>query len=125
MDKIARELESLELKIARFLRFGVFLSGVLIFVGWIMNLNFRHDSFHSFQIYDVLPLQDLLAIYYRNGNWGVLLSYVGLAVLISLPLIRVLLTACLFLKQKDYFLSTIAFIVLLSLIISFSLGIEL
>lgn len=125
MNKMDKELESLELRIAKFLRFGVILAGILIFGGWVVTLNLYKDPFYSFQIYDTFPLQNILSIYYRNGNWGILISYLGLAVLISLPLIRVLLTACLFLKQKDYLLGTIAFVVLMALLVSFFLGIEL
>lgn len=125
MNKNEKSLEELELKIATFLRVGVILAGVLIFSGWIFNLKFNQDPFLAFRIYDTLPLQNILAIYYRNGNWPILVCYLGLAVLISLPLIRVLLTAYLFLKQKDFLLGTIAFVVFLALVASFFLGIEL
>ena len=118
------KIEALELKIAIFLRWGVFIAGALIFGGWVWELKFSADPFHSFQRYYVFPLQNILKIYYKNESWGTLLSYLGLVVLISLPVIRVMLTAFLFIRQKEYKLGLIAFLVLISLGISFILGVE-
>lgn len=119
------EIEALELKIAKFLRWGVLLSGLLIFGGWLWEVKFSAaDPFYPFQRYYVFPLQNILRIYYKNGNWGTLISYLGLCTLISLPVIRVFLTAFLFVKQKEYKLGLIALLVLFSLGISFLLGVE-
>lgn len=116
------KIEALELKIAHFLRWGVFVSGALIFGGWIWELNLSADPFYSFQRYYNFPLQNILKIYYKNERWGLLLIYLGLAALISLPIIRVLLTAFLFFRQKEFRLGLIALLVLLSLTVSFLLG---
>lgn len=118
------KMENLELKIALFLRWGVFLSGVLIFGGWLWDVKFNTDPFYSFQRYYVFPLQNILKIYYKNERWGTLVSYVGLVALISLPVIRVFLTAFLFFRQKEYRLGLVALLVLFSLGVSFILGIE-
>lgn len=118
-------IEELELKIAKLLRFGVIFSGAIIFAGWLYNLKWSADPFFGFEIYGEMPLKDIVEIYYRNQNWGMLTSYVGLSFLISLPLIRVLLTSWLFFKEKDFLLATIALVVFIALIASFFLGIEL
>lgn len=120
------DLNKLEYKIAKFLRVGVLISGLLILTGWLISVKFSSvDPFFSFRVYDTFPLMNILKLYYRNQNWGILISYLGLACLISLPLIRVLLTGWLFFRQKDYLLSFIALLVLVALIISFGLGLEL
>lgn len=119
------EIESLELKIAKFLRFGVVVAGVLMFIGWVTQIKFTPNPFYTFQIYDEIPVMELIDFYVRRDNWGILTSYAGLLVLISLPVIRVMLTAWLFVRQKEFILALIAFIVLIALIVSMSLGIDL
>lgn len=119
------EIESLELKISKFLRFGVLLSGVIMFVGWVLQLRWRGNPFYNYDTYDPISLVRLLEVYLRNENWGALISYFGLVVLISLPIIRVLLTAILFITQKERLLALIALIVLSGLVASVLLGIEL
>lgn len=118
-------IESLELKIAKFLRIGVIIAGVIMFAGWMAQFKFNGDPFFNFQTYDHIPLQDLIGLHLHRQHWGALLSYLGLAALISLPLIRVLLTAILFLRQKEFALALIALTVLMGLIFSMYLGIEL
>lgn len=117
-------IEDLEYKIAKFLRYGVVLAGVVILSGWLTLFKFS-NTFYTFKFYDKLPLIDVIPFYIYRENWGVLLSYVGLIILISLPVIRVFLTAVLFIKQKEYTLAVIAIIVSISLIFNMLLGIEL
>lgn len=116
------ELEILELKIAKFLRWGVLFSGLLIFGGWLWELKWTADPFYSFRHYSLFPLENILRIYHKNGHWGILVTYAGLVSLISLPIIRVILTAYLFFRQKDFRLGFIALSVLVSLLVSFLLG---
>lgn len=123
--KTEKTTEELEIKIAIFLRYGVFIAGFFMFVGWVINFKFSGDPFFGFSIYDQIPLIDLVDYYIRRKNYGALISYGGLAMLISLPLIRVLLTMVLFLKQKERNLALIALIVFMGLTISLFLGIEL
>ena len=123
--KAEQTTEHLEIKIALFLRYGVFLAGFLMFIGWAMNFKFSGNPYFGFSTYDQIPLIDLIEYYIRRKNWGALVSYSGLAMLISLPLIRVLLTAVLFIKQKEFTLAFIAFIVFAGLMLSLLLGIEL
>jgi len=118
-------LVSLELRIAKLLRYGVMLAGVLMFAGWMTMLDFSQNPLQAFHVYKDISLRQSLQEAWRDQVWGLLAAYIGLMLLISLPLMRVLLTAILFWKQKEKGLSLIAFFVFAALIISFSLGIEL
>lgn len=119
------KIQSLELKIAKFLRIGVIISGILMLIGWFWEFKYKANPFYFFATYDPLPLKDLLFFYIAHKKWGVLLTYTGLIVLIFLPFIRVLLTAILFIRQKEYALAGVAMLVLIGLIISMSFGIDL
>ncbi len=118
------QLENLEYKISKFLRYGVILAGLIIFIGWIMMFK-STNTFYTFKFYDKLPLTEIIPFYFYRERWGILIAYVGLVILISLPIIRVLLTLLLFVKQKEYVLAFVAACVSLALILSLFLGIEL
>ena len=119
------ELESLELKISKFLRLGVIVAGVFMFVGWMAQLAFQDHSIELLKTYHAISLEETLRIAIDKKQWSELIAYLGLAILIALPITRVFLTAFLFLKQKEYVLAGIASFVLIALIVSFTLGIEL
>lgn len=119
------KLLSLELKISALLRWGVLLAGAFMLIGWASMLDFTQNPLAAFHDYKGESLHDSLQSALTNQQWGLLIAYVGLVILISLPLLRVLMTAILFVKQKEKVLATIAFIVFATLILSFSLGIEL
>ena len=121
MDKI----ETLELKIAKFLRLGVLVAGLLMLSGWLLSFEWAGNPLERFQTYSQLSLLLHLELALMDQNWGLLLSYVGLISLISLPVIRVFLTMILFLKQKEFILGAVAALVLLGLVLSFTFGIEL
>lgn len=119
------DIESLELKISKFLRAGVYLAGAVMFVGWVWKFKWSGNPFFNFEVYDRIPFIDLIKQHIYLKDWGILVSYAGLLILISLPLIRVLLTGILFIRQKEYTLAGIAFIVLSGLTASMLLGIEI
>ena len=119
------DIESLELEIAKFLRGGVFTAGAIMAVGWIWKTKWAGNPFFTFEVYDQIPLMDMLKNALYRKDYGILISYAGLLVLISLPIIRVLLTAILFIRQKEFALAGIAFLVLAGLSVSILLGIEL
>ncbi len=121
------KIESLEYRIALFLRYGVFVAGALMMGGWVIELIHQNqgDPFAPFRNYEVIPLSVQLAQVWEAKAIGMLMSYAGLFTLISLPVIRVALTAILFLKQKERILAGIALLVLLCLIFSFTQGLEL
>ncbi len=115
-------LFSLELFIAKFLRYGVLLAGGLMFIGWMMQIDFQHDTFAAFKQYQHLPLTQALDAAFANHAYGLLVAYLGLFVLIALPILRVGLTAIVFIIEKDYALAACAALVLSGLALSFALG---
>lgn len=112
----------LELLIARFLRWGVVFCGGLILLGWVMNIDLSRNPFYVYKDYDPIPFWELVRHYIRSGNVGGLISFAGLAGLVSLPVWRVFLTGALFVKQKERALAGIAFLVFTLLVVSFLLG---
>jgi uncharacterized membrane protein len=117
--------ETLELKIARFLRIGVLIAGAIMLLGWMSEIKLSGNPFFNFETYDQISLRDLIEYHLYRKDWGVLVSYAGLAFLIILPVVRVLLTAWLFIRQKEFLLAGLAMVVLAGLIVSMSLGIDL
>lgn len=118
-------IEELESRIAKFLRKGVVVAGVVIGIGWIISLTKMGDPFSGLQVYSKLSLMTQLELAFMDQDFGKMISYLGLVMLISLPLIRVVLTVYLFLKQKEFVMAGIGLAVLMGLLASFSLGIEL
>jgi uncharacterized membrane protein len=118
-------LHETELRIARFLRAGTIFSGSLLLIGWLWNFDWHSDPFFNFQHYDQIPFTQLYTHAWNQGSWGALLVYAGLVALISLPVIRVLLTMLLFLQRRERTMALLAGVVFLGLIISMILGIEL
>ncbi len=115
-------LFSLELFIAKFLRYGVLFAATLLFIGWMLQIDFQHDTFAAFSTYKNAPLNQTLANLMAAKSYGLLVSYLGLVVLISLPILRVMLTAVAFVFERDYLLAAIAGVVLCGLLYSFVLG---
>ncbi len=122
---MSEDLHVLELKIAKFLRLGVLVAGALLLVGWIGMISTHSDGLSGFHAYQEASLRELWNQALATKRWPVLTSYVGLGCLISLPVIRVLLTSILFFRQHEKVLGGIALLVLLLLLFSFSQGIDL
>lgn len=118
------DINTMELKIAKFLRGGVILSGIIIAIGWAMSFKAASDPFIPLQTYSHLNLVDSIQMQAILQNWGKIIAYFGLTILISLPVIRVFLSILLFIKQKEKAMAILGTIVLFGLILSFSLGIE-
>lgn len=114
-----------EMLVAKFLRNGVAVAGALLFIGWISQLSFTVDTFAKFHEYHELRLVPALNGSMERNEWGLLISYFGLFVLISLPLLRVLMTLVVFLKNRDFILAAVSAVVLLGLIVSVTLGFEI
>lgn len=116
----------LEIKISYILRYGVFLSALFLGIGWGGNLlSGQSQGLYHYQTYQPISFVQQLEQALTQKQWFVLLSYIGLAILISLPLIRVLLTGILFARHKEKAMSFMAFAVFAILIGSFCLGIDL
>ena len=118
-------LESLELKISKFLRAGVLVAGTLLATGWIANLFGGRGGLTALATYRAVPLREDLADAIARGEYARLISYVGLAVLIALPFTRVVLTAVLFWRRREWVLAGIATFVAAALVASIALGIDL
>ncbi len=118
-------LYSLELKIAQLLRGGVLVAGFFLLLGWLMTIHPGENTLSHFQTYQQIPFLQSLEHLWQGREWGLLIAYFGLGVLISLPLLRVLMTAFLFFKQKEMVLAGLALVVLIALGLSFSLGFEI
>lgn len=117
-------LETMELKIAKFLRAGVVVSGLTMLAGWMWSFKIDGDPFANLQVYSSLTFVQSIKVCLLMRNWGRLLVYFGLIILISLPIIRVILSTYLFVKQKEKEMALVGAIVLVGLILSFSLGVE-
>jgi uncharacterized membrane protein len=115
----------LEWAVARMLRGGVIVAGLLMFAGWMTFMNFKANPLLKFHDYQSVPLLTGLQTARAENNWGLLMAYAGLALLVSLPMIRVLMTAVLFTKQRQKTLAGIAYFVFFILIVSLTLGIDL
>jgi len=119
------DLHRLELRISQLLRMGVMVAGGLLLVGWLWMLFNNGDVLATFQEYRPQALTQTLEWAFITRDRALILSFVGLLILVTLPVVRVLLTGILFLKQKEYRLATMAFLVFVALVSSFFLGIDL
>jgi hypothetical protein len=117
--------KSAELKISKFLSYSVLICGTLIFCGWIFKLKITGNPFFNFEIYDRIPLKDLLVFHFEKKDWAQLLSYVGLFFLISIPFVRVLIMTFLYLRSKEVILALVSTFVLIGLFLGLALGIQL
>ncbi len=117
-------LEQLELKIALLLRYGVLAASSFLLIGWALQIGSPESPFEKFQTYNAISFYESWTRAWSQRNWGLLSSYVGLVALICLPSLRVLLSAYLFFKQREFRLGVIALLVLAGLFLSFSLGFE-
>lgn len=116
------DLDRMELKISKFLRYGVIVAGLIILIGWIVSFNPDKNPFIGLQTYRPFTIFDSIQMYVILESWGNLIIYFGLSLLISLPILRVVLSTVLFMKQKEKTMALIGATVLLGLILSFSLG---
>lgn len=117
------QIESLEMRIAILLRWGVVGAGIFLACGILLHPAMGPNSFGSYHDYQ----QRSLGTYLSENNFSapLLIAYAGLFWLISLPLIRVALTSFLFWRQKEKTLSMMALSVLGLLLISCALGLEI
>lgn len=120
-----KDIENLELRIAKFLRAGVLAASVLLALSWLSQIQFQENPFLAFRNYESASLETLIENAWSARNWGLLAGFAGLFVLISLPGLRVLLTFIIFIKEKEYPMALIAAFVLCVLLISAGLGLEL
>ena len=120
-----QELHRLELIISHLLRVGVLLAGLLLAVGWVWMWLNGSDINQNLRDYNPVTFTDTLQWAMIMQDRALLISMAGLGILVLLPIVRVLLTAILFIWQKDFKLGLMAFLVFFALLGSFFLGIDL
>jgi uncharacterized membrane protein len=123
-ERQAARLRSLELAIARFLRFGALFSGCLLLLSWVLLMWRGGSPFAGLAAHQAVSLRAGLQSALRARDAGLLLGYAGLATLIGLPILRVALVAALFGRGRERGLALAAGAVLFALGLSFVLGFE-
>lgn len=124
-DSVRDELHALELKISHLLRSGVLLAGAFLLVGWLW-LWFNNGSLlESFKVYEPKSLVETIHWALLMNDRPMIISIMGLILLVCLPVARVFFTGVLFIKQKDFILAVMAFLVFAALLMSFLLGVDL
>lgn len=126
-EAILEEKESiagLEYCISQFLRFGVLLAGGFLAVGWCWLLVQGNSKLTGFSNYESESLFESVRWSLFLQDRGKLLTFIGLGILVALPVLRVLLTGVIFIAKREYRMAATAFIVFSVLILSFLLGID-
>lgn len=123
-DKLERQnlVLRLESMMSLMMRWGVVVVGLLLFCGWISELDLSSDiyvKFHEFQSRNFLI--DLNR-YWIEKDWSKLLSFSGVFLLMSLPIFRVVLLGGNFLLNKEYWMGLLSALVLFGIIVSFIFG---
>lgn len=119
------EMHRLELIVSQLLRMGVLIAGALLAIGWVWMWINGSDISGNLKEYNPTTFTDTLQWAVIMQDRALLTTMMGLVILVTLPVIRVLLTAVLFIKQKDYRLAIMAISVFIFLCSSFFLGIDL
>lgn len=118
-------LHRLELITSHLLRVGVLIAGVFLLIGWVWLWIKNGDSLQNFQTYEPTGLIESIHWSLVNNDRAMMVSIVGMVLLVLLPVARVFMTGVLFIKQKDYILALMAFLVFIALVASCFLGIDL
>ncbi|MNK07815.1 hypothetical protein D3C87_257350 [compost metagenome] len=121
----ADSLQRLELIISHLLRIGVLIAGTFLLVGWLMSWYTQGDMLSTFQTYESQSIIESIHWALVMNNKGLIISYFGLLILVSLPVLRVFMTGFLFIRQKEYTLAFMAYGVFFALLLSVLLGIEI
>ncbi|MGZ3772266.1 MAG: DUF1634 domain-containing protein [Pseudobdellovibrionaceae bacterium] len=123
MSPLSNAVHQLELKISYLLRIGVLIAGFLLCLGWLWMLTHGESISGKFTDYTKpMPFPERVHWAIISNDPATLISLLGLAFLVILPILRVLMTGILFIWRKEFRLGFIAFIVFIALISSFFLG---
>ncbi|ERI90922.1 hypothetical protein HMPREF1982_03657 [Clostridiales bacterium oral taxon 876 str. F0540] len=117
-DKNESKIEEMEIVISNFLRTGVLLSAIVVFIGLSLFL-FTGNSGYSGSYFPTTPseiFRGLIAF----KPYTIILT--GLIILILTPVFRVGVSILVFIKEKDFLYARITSVVFIILIISFLLG---
>lgn len=118
MEKEDSKIEEMEIIISNFLRIGVVLSAIIVFIGLSMYLISGNSGYTG--SYFPTTLSEILSGFIVFKPYAIIL--VGLLLLILTPVFRVGVSILVFVKEKDYLYVKITSFVFLILIISFVLG---
>jgi uncharacterized membrane protein len=111
------KIEEMEIVISKFLRIGVILSGLIIFIGFAMFLITGNSGYdNTFPTNPITILQGFVEV----KSYAIILT--GLLILIATPVLRVGVSIIVFIKEKDFLYVKITSLVFVILIISFLLG---
>ena len=69
---MATDLDSLEMRVGKLLRYGVLTSGAFLLVGWVADLDFSGNPFLRFETFQPTPLGTELATVVREAVTNVL-----------------------------------------------------
>lgn len=110
--------EEMEIIVSNFLKFGVYLSAIVVVIGLAMFL-ITGNSGYKANYYPTNPME-ILSGTISLKSYAIMLT--GLLILIITPVMRVGISIIVFLKEKDFLYVGITSIVFIILIVSFVLG---
>ena len=120
MKREAKDLASIESRLAKLLCYGTWLASVLVGIGLVLSLvSDRVSGSGAGELpgASTVGLSSLAA-------WAVRIITLGIACFILLPVSRVIVMLALFVRQKDYRFVLIAALVLLIILAGFLLGMQ-
>jgi uncharacterized membrane protein len=112
------KIEEMEIVISNFLRIGVVLSAIVVFIGLLMFL-VTGNSGYTGDYFPTTPSEIMRGSILLKPYAIILL---GLIILILTPVFRVGVSILVFIKEKDFLYVKITSVVFIILIISFVLG---
>lgn len=114
----SKEINEVEIFVSKSLRFGVLVSGAVILLGLVLFLSSGEGGYPG----DSYPtrLRDIFAGAFDMKPFGIILA--GLVLLICTPIMRVGISALVFLKEKDWLYVGISAVVFLMLVSGFFFG---
>lgn len=110
--------EEMEIIVSNFLKFGVYLSAIVVSIGLAMFL-ITGNSGYKANYYPTRPMEILSGLISLK-SYAIMLT--GLLILIITPVMRVGISIIVFFKDKDFLYVGITSAVFIILIISFVLG---
>lgn len=112
------KIGEMEIVISNFLRIGVFLSAVIVFIGLSMFLVSGNSGYPAG--YYPTTLSEIFSGLIAFKSYAIILT--GLIILILTPVFRVGVSIFVFIKEKDFLYVKITSLVFIILLISFVLG---
>ncbi|SFM08320.1 DUF1634 domain-containing protein [Pelosinus propionicus] len=114
----SKDINEVEIFVSKSLRFGVLLSGAVILLGLTLFLSSGEGGYPG----STYPtrLRDIFAGAFEMKPFGVILA--GLVLLICTPIMRVGISALVFLKERDWLYVGISAVVFFILVSGFFFG---